>query len=365
MRQVILELPSLLDAVEIPGTGNPIQGLDLPYLCLFLSKAERLNQLKPEPSPLVWSLASPELEGAINPRWSAQYLNLDGANDDTFCWYRADPMELQPDRIAVYLTGNRHLSLSPKEKQVLEQGLNGIGDSLGAHFVVISAQEGYIRVDNGQGEAPCEVEFIPAIKALGKDQLATFPRGKDSIFWKQLLTELQMYLHGSPVNTQHIKKGMALINSIYFWGSNHAPLPQIQLDVLYSNSSLIKSCGFKNAIETENLPDSWSMKYASENNSQFVDMELIWLRKQGLVSTWQQQIIHYEKYWFSPLIQALKKHQIDRVSLVLSTDAVYTLTASDLKKFWKRKKTISELLSITQNKNQHNSQSNSQSKIKK
>lgn len=350
MRHIILELPSLFDAVEIPGTRNPIQGLDLPHLCLFLSKAEQLDQAKPDNPLLIKSLASLEIEGKINPAWSAQYLNLDGANNDDYCWYRADPMELQPDRIAVYLTGNRHLSLSLSDKDELDQEVNAICEPLGAHFMVVSAQEGYIRLNNEQGEAHCEVEFTPAIKALGKDQLQTFPKGKDSTFWKKLLTELQMYLHGSPVNTQHIKKGIALINSLYFWGCTNAVLPQIRLDSLYSNSNLIKSCGFKNAIETQNLPDSWSMKYASENSCQFVDMELIWLRKQGLISAWQQQVVHYEKYWFSPLIQAVKKHQIDRVSLVLSADSFYTLTASDLKKFWRRKKPISELLSLTQSK---------------
>ncbi len=350
MRHIILELPSLLDAVEIPGTRNPVQGLDLPYLCLILSKAERLTQSKPVSPLVVKPISSFELEGEINAAWSAQYLNLDGANNDDYCWYRADPMELQPDRIAVYLTGNRHLSLSSDEKDELEQGVNTICDALGARFFVVSAQEGYIRLDNAQGRAHCEVEFIAAIKALGKDQLETFPRGKDSTFWKQLLTELQMYLHGSPVNTQHSKKGIALINSLYFWGCKKAPLPQIQLDSLFSNSNVIKSCGFKNGLEAQNLPDSWSMKYVSENSSQFVDMELIWLRKQGLISAWQQQVIHYEKYWFSPLIQALKKHQIERLSLILSSEVIYTLTASDLKKIWRRKKSISELLILTQSK---------------
>ncbi len=337
MSHIILELPGLLDTAETQGMRHPLTDLNLPAFSLLLNKSDLNKKTLFE----VLSLATLEIEGLINPSWGAGYLNLAGSKSNNFSWFRADPMELQPDRIAVYLTGNRHLSLSESERTALEKDVNTVCKNYDCRYFAVSAQEGYFRVN---GQTHCDVQFIPAIEALGKDQLETFPKGKDSTYWKQLLTELQMHLHGSPVNTHHTKRGIALINSLYFWGDPSTKLPKITTDFLYSDSNMIKSCAFENGIDSEELPTSWCLQNTSKKVNQFVDMELIWLKKQGLLSAWQQRVIHYEKSWLVPLIKALKKHQIEAISLVTAKDKIYTLRAAHLKRFWRTKKNIDTLI---------------------
>ena len=335
MKHIVIELPQFLNKVSHESMGHPLEDVDLHCLKKMLSRCNSIKNTETQSKPMFKFVE----KGSFNPRWAAKMHQLSGAEQEGYFWFRADPMELQPDRIAVYLNGNLHLDLDDKEKKILEDTINSISGDEEYQYFCISSAEGYIRVKKHE-----HVKFTPLYEAIGRDQIQTFPSGVDALFWKKLLTEIQMQLHGSSINTQHIRKGSGLINSLYFWGNCHTQTPLIHADHIYSNSHIIQSIAEENSIEFDPIPNKWDPENLTKGTHHIVDTELLWLVKQGLFSKWLEKICHYEKYLIKPMIKSLKKKKIDSITLISDSDNQFHFTYKHALRFWRMTKNISEFI---------------------
>lgn len=331
MKHIVIELPQFLNMNSQQALGYPMRDVDLKCIRKLLSKGDRVRDQNME----LKSLSDLALKGHFNPLWGAKYHGLEYAGDDGYCWFRADPMELQPDRIAVYLNGNLHLKMNEKEKLLLEKEINSLAKDSDFKFFCISEKEGYIRVRNHH-----HVKFTALYDAIGKDQIQTFPSGADALFWKQLLTEIQMQLHTSAINTEHTRKGTGLINSLYFWGDCQHQLCEINANAIYSQSNILKSLAHEKGIAFEEFPDNWQLDKIKSGNHYFIDCELIWSAKQGLVSRWLDRLCVLERKLIKPVYKSLKKGEIESLTIISEKGVQYRFTKKNRLKIWRQIKNI-------------------------
>lgn len=140
----------------------------------------------------------------------------DGGTADTRIWLCADPIHLQ-------IRGDR-LGITDTALTLTGRDALGFGAVLHALFATEDAavacigNRGYVGL-----HAIDAVVFTPLAAALGRDVQPHLPSGPAGPQWRRRLTEAQMLLHAAPLNAERIARGVAEINSAWFWGVGQLP----------------------------------------------------------------------------------------------------------------------------------------------
>jgi hypothetical protein len=141
-----------------------------------------------------------------------------GTEPASATWLRADPVHLEVGQVAARLHDASHLDVTPDEARALTGELGGLFARDGLEFIAPSPQRWYVRLP--ETEVPVTT---PLEEALRQNTAAALPRGPGRIRWPSVLTEIQMQLAASEVNSHRDTQGKPAINSVWFWGGGRAP----------------------------------------------------------------------------------------------------------------------------------------------
>lgn len=132
-------------------------------------------------------------------------------------WLCADPVELEAGRDDLRL---RRLvtDLDPAEAEGLIATCNAHFAGDGLRFGAREPAHWFVRVDAPQRLTTCA---LPAI--LGRTLRTRQPTGPDAPRWLRWGNEIQMLLHEHPINQQRAGRGVAPVNSVWFWGGGGLP----------------------------------------------------------------------------------------------------------------------------------------------
>lgn len=164
-------------------------------------------------------------------------------NDNSW-WLRADPVTMRADMTRVFTTSCGFADLDRDERleinRVVRQALRHEGIDVS-------------DCKNGRWcfplEKPLEFEFTPLHEALGLDVAEALPTSPAAVQWKRLLTEIQVDLHQSEVNTKRRTRGLQEVNSVWFWGGGFVPdVPARQFDRLVSDDPLSRGLALLSGI---------------------------------------------------------------------------------------------------------------------
>lgn len=137
----------------------------------------------------------------------------------SFAWLRADPVWLQADLSTARLMAWGNLGLSAEDAAALHRAVAPLFEDLGLRLVVREPEDWSVR-----GPADVAVpEFPHPLDALGADAFGHLGAGPEARRWRDLLAEVQMMLHGHPVNLERQRRGQPPVNSLWFWGGGHWP----------------------------------------------------------------------------------------------------------------------------------------------
>ena len=134
--------------------------------------------------------------------------------------YRADPMALVADRQAVHTLYGAALNLSLPDARLLAQRLNDTFVEDGIRIHVAAADRWYLNFDRPRDvrtQAPDVIRRFMAHELL--------PVGADGRWWRRLFTEMQMVLHGAPVNARREADGLPRVNAVWLWGEGQTAQP--------------------------------------------------------------------------------------------------------------------------------------------
>jgi hypothetical protein len=141
-----------------------------------------------------------------------------GTDHGSAAWLRADPVHLEVGQVAARLHDASHLDVTPDEARSLTGELSRLFARDALEFIAPSPQRWYVRVPDA--EVPVTT---PLEEALRQNTAAALPRGPGRIRWPSVLTETQMQLAASDVNSRRDAQGKPAINSVWFWGGGRAP----------------------------------------------------------------------------------------------------------------------------------------------
>lgn len=136
-------------------------------------------------------------------------------------WARAEPVHLLTAIDHLQLASPTPLPLDPEESEALLATLN-------QHFV----DSGFVFRGTSQSSWLCECPAGPAWESVepssvvGRNLRDLLPTGSGALRMRAVMNEVQMLLHGHPVNQRRGLVGRPAVNSVWLWGHGAAAVPE-------------------------------------------------------------------------------------------------------------------------------------------
>ena len=133
-------------------------------------------------------------------------------------WLRVDPVHLRPDVADLVLFDAVDVGISIEEARALAETVNAALRPGGPSMDAAHPHRWYVALD-----VPARMATRPLSLARGERVSAAMPRGPDAPRWRRWMNEVQMALHDCPVNAERERRGAAPINSVWPWGGGSLP----------------------------------------------------------------------------------------------------------------------------------------------
>jgi len=328
-----LVVPGLLWPKD--SVAEVTRGLELPALGALLGRGRR--ERRPAVSFERWlceafGVRSEELQEL--PIGALRLLG-EGIDPGKDAWLCADPVHLRFSRNTLVIDAAGP-DLAIEEAAPLVAALN---EHLG-EFIAPHPRRWYLRARH----AP-RIATHPLSAVTGRTLEPFLPQGEDARDWRRLINEAQVLLHNHPLNVAREAAGRPMANSLWPWGAGilpdaaKAPAPHVHADQPLA-LGLAKLAGVPAAPLPQKAED------AVPHSLTFLDT--LGEAAQGLdAAAWRNGLEELEARWFAPSLAALKARRIHGLRLTaLGDDAIVDLTldAGDLWQFWRRPKTLTDLL---------------------
>jgi hypothetical protein len=325
----------LLPALRWPDARDPraYEGLSVPTLERLLGRGERrpLDATSPE----AW-LAARHGYG-VAPPFAALAALAAGIDPGHATWTAADPVHLRPQGAELFLTGGRHLGITPDEASACVAALDRFFADDGIRFRQLTPER---WVATGAGALAAET--APPSLAHGRSVDALLPTGAGARLWTQRFNEAQMILHPLPINEAREARGRLAINSVWFWGAGVAtPPPARPFAAVYADSLEARGLAKASGATAGMAPAHPSAGLAAARTGAV----LCWIddgiddAAHGDIAAWQTALGRLDRDFLAPAEQALKAGEIDRLEVVVPAGRdgfTLMLTRGAMRRFWRR-----------------------------
>lgn len=319
----------------LPGMAvEGCAGLRLPALETLLARAEVAPAH--EASLEAWLCGAFGVDdGALAP----VTLLADGGQPGKAYWMRADPVHLMLRGSEIVL---RSIApLTAEEAAQFCETLNRHFAEEELHFIAPHPERWYLRM-----ERPPGVETHPLAHVAGRDIRGYLPHGPGALKWHKVLNEIQMLLHGHPVNTAREARGEWSVNSIWPWGGGYVPAQwRRPFSRIYTDNTLAAAFAAAAGIGRAALPGAGDAIALAEGQ----DTLVVWgglgyALEHGDIGDWRDSLQAFEQACIRPALQALRDRKIERLSLDVFREqsaSRYTLTPQMARRFWRLRRRLS------------------------
>lgn len=128
-------------------------------------------------------------------------------------------MEPRLDRLFLHVLGPDDVT-GPELRRLFDALQDTLGGDGGLGFVRLGGC-GYIR-----SARPMETPDKPAVVLDGQNPDGALPPAETAAETLNLISEIEMTLHGQPVNAERLARGQPPVNSLWVWGGGQAPQPR-------------------------------------------------------------------------------------------------------------------------------------------
>ena len=312
------------------------QGLELPALGALLGRGRR------EQGPALaferWQCEAFGVQAEELPIGALRLLG-EGIDPGRDAWLCADPVHLRFSRNTLVVAGGGEPDLSRQEADQLLAEMNahlaGFGEFFAPH-----PQRWYLRLKRTP-----RIVTQPRSAVTGRTLEPFLPQGDEARDWRHLINEAQVLLHNHPLNTAREAAGQPMANSLWPWGAGYLPAGAVApARQVYAGQPLAHGLAKLAGMPAALVPE----RYDSTVVQGLTILDALAESAQGLdAAAWRSGLEELEARWFAPSLAALKARRIHGLRLTaLGDDAVVdvTLDAGDLWQFWRRPKTLADLL---------------------
>jgi len=332
----------------VPGLLGPFgrfqeQGITprVPLLETLLAKAERQAARSGDHIATLFAHFGYEVpREADSPSAAICRLAEERTADDGF-WLHADPVHLKPDMDRLLLFDGRTLEITRSEAQSL-------GKLLLEHF----ADQGW-RLEQPAPERwylqlPASPALVtqPLHRVTGRSVSPFLPEGADRRRWRGLLNEIQMLLYHAEVNQARRESGRPEINGLWLWGGGRLPdVKESGWQRVYADHPLAAGLARHTGVQHQGLPQRFDPRE--------IEGECLMYREDPLqplldsdTAAWGRSLERLEPL-LETLLGALRQRYIATLLLYPCNGHSYCITGAGLRRFWRRRRPITELLDGT------------------
>lgn len=319
------------------AAASALSGAALPALSTLVARS-RSTRFPPVTAD-VWLCQAFEVEKQQDWPVAPLTLALDGGETETHYWLRADPVHLRVSREYVTLVDSSLFDLTETEAQAIVASLNTHFAADALAFQCPASKRWYVR-----GKGALRLHTVSSGEVAGQDVQAHLPSGPDAGEWHRTFNEVQMVLHGHPVNEAREARGVPPVNSVWFWGGGTRPrVAGRPFTAVWSNEALASALGAASDTASAALPDgaaSWLQAAGRDQGRHLVVLDdLVTPTAYQDAAQWRSSLLALETRWFAPLFDALKAGRISELVLVAPAAAAcwrFDARRADLLKFWRR-----------------------------
>ncbi|MDP3537780.1 MAG: hypothetical protein Q8S26_03660 [Azonexus sp.] len=249
-------------------------------------------------------------------------------------WLCADPVHLRFHQERIILADAGAFELDEDEARAIVASLNAEFADIG-EFRVATARRWYLKLNAAVDHAAEPISAVAGrlVNSELSDKNAPLTR------W---LNEVQMFLHGHPVNERRQAAGKPEVNSLWLWGGGSLTRPAPgRFTGVWSNNPLAIGLARAAGMPVHPTPEGLvsMLTLASPETSQLVVLDnllptVLYEDCEGWRTSWQA----LEANWFLPLRGRLGR-QIETLSIVGPTiygELNWTLRGKDRWKFWRK-----------------------------
>lgn len=260
---------------------------------------------------------------------------------DGYC-YRLDPVHLEVGMSDVVLhLLEQEQQLTKAESQALEVELN--------HHLQLEKEK--VLIDDSGSLYLCLPESlnvnIPPTSELAGQGLKGWLQGSEEAKpFRQLFTELQMVLHGMAFNEERERKGLPVVNGLWFWGGSQSDqlLPLVKPTVVTDHV-------FAASVAQQNVVD---LPEAQDEFKRLLQKDHVVLISKCFESGWfvgsQQEPVdlleRLETEWFTLVLEAVRSGDIGCLRIISDNGRFFTVTRRALKSFWRRQRSLQSLFPL-------------------
>ena len=258
-----------------------------------------------------------EFTGVAIP-YAALTRSLDAGDAAGALWLRADPAWVMADAVTLRLLACGNVELSQADSELLARSLKPMFGDAGFPLEPATPSRWYLRCPPG-AQLPA---FSPPEAALGDDVARHLPEGDAGRRWRHLLNEAQVILHNHPVNAERARRGIAPVNSVWFWGAGRLPdWVRTTHSVVVSSDEIVHALA-----ELSDVPVSDGLAQALDRTSAETQL-LVDLGRPAAAaeSSWQERIQ-----------RALAERVIAEVGLKFASGERYRYRHGHRWRFWRK-----------------------------
>ncbi len=257
---------------------------------------------------------------------------------------RCDPVHLVPGHNSLVLSAGGALNLSLDECACLAAELERAYSDLDWHFEALTPERWYLTLP----EAP-RLRTHPLSDVVGRSIEHYLPKGQDAKKWHARIAEVQMLLHDSPVNREREMRGAPKINSLWFWGEGVLPESQKPgWQGVWSDEPVARALAESSGVPCFPVPGDaaeWLAADVSGEHLLVLDRERYLHRFQER-AVWLEWLSNLEERWFSPLLGALQRGRLARLTMIGEGDRAFRLDRRAMRRWWRRRRPVEQLLGV-------------------
>lgn len=253
-------------------------------------------------------------------------------------WLCADPVHLRFHHERIILADAGAFDLDMDEARALVAALNVQFADVGV-FYTATARRWYLKLN-----ATVE-HFSEPISTIAGRRLDSELNDKKGPLTRWL-NEVQMFLHGHPINERRQAAGKPAVNSLWLWGGGLLPeIAAPDFTAIWSDNPLAVGLASAAGIEAPPCPAGLNglLADADLNSHQLVVLDSLLppvLYEDG--PGWREAWAALDRDWFVPLRGELGR-RIDTLNIVAPTiygQLTWTLNGKDRWKFWRKSRPL-------------------------
>lgn len=325
MKQLQLLIPDLFPPQDI--ATEVCAGLHLPALEKLLARGKA--------STLPAEILEDRLCAAFGAQSVAPIRAVsDGLEVGEHYWLCADPVSLHLQSAQMLLLPD--VAPSGEDATALCNILNEHFAGTGLYFFAPHPQRWYVQVI-----AEPRMTNAPLRQVAWRDAKFHPPQGEDAMHWQRILTEVQMLLHGHPLNLARAARGELLINSLWLWGGGRAIPLAPAFDAVGGDDSLVGA--FTRAAGMQQIESLQALLDGQYANGLWVCNAAGEALQRGDLYAWREAVQQVERQFAQPLLQALQGGRLQRLTLDVMREhdtRRFVLTRSAAWKLWRGAKPL-------------------------